>query len=139
MIPQTVQAFYDEVICRTLEGTLPAVTRGDSGMFICRLRVDQTPECDMRCIAGILIPDDEYNKFGEPCIDRDDAYRLPQGLRRRAVRLLQQCHDTIALADGQLNTNFREDFVPLFNKTMMRYGVSTVRGTPELSCGSCIP
>lgn len=118
IIPKTAQAYYDELVQRTKDGLLPAtINRG----LTCCYRQDYDPNSNIKCVAGILIPNEKYEKEFEGINLNTQHCTLPSTssvIQRRLIESLQ-IPNNMTLEDVHALQTFHDDKPANFRKTFI--------------------
>ena len=88
----TIQAYYNDIVQRYSDGRLPS----RDNLTGCCYRAEAEPHATERCLIGMLIPDDAYDRemegksAGEIAIE---AAWMPPGMEHVDLDRLQEMHD----------------------------------------------
>ncbi len=86
---QSKQAYYDEVVLRYMEGTLPSIN--EKGYCSYRSPTGNS------CVAGMLLPDKNYYPYMEgktaDSVPLEKFELAPDGTTMNDIKRLQQVHD----------------------------------------------
>lgn len=93
----TITEYRDLIVATSLAGGFPAVqSKGSDGDPCCCYRTDD----GKRCVAGLLIPDDKYERGmeGSTCHAYivKNVLDIPKGMSLADVGVLQTAHDDLA-------------------------------------------
>jgi hypothetical protein len=117
------QDLYDDLVSRTRTGLLPSY---DPDKNSCLYRRTMRPEDEVRCVAGIFIPDDKYRP-GFDCYGPVDAFvangqqnvfDLPDWMTIEDLAELQNAHDNAC----KMGEPFAPAFVDNLNRMLLFAG-----------------
>lgn len=133
MTKPTLQQAYDRIVRSAFDGTFPSVV--SLAVFYnegrCRYRLDKTPTCKQRCVAGLFLPDEAYTEHMEGESVRSQLIFpkliLPDEIDKKdMMTLLQNLHDREALAPTGWNA---QEFVRKVNELSVFRSVTHVDPT----------